>query len=107
MEVDTKRKRVIILKIWGEVPRIPGIYNKNMKAGKIDKAPGTASKKDVLSISNTAKDYQTVIKALKGVPDIRQDKVNKLIEDYQSGNYDVSGKDIAERIVKSIIDKKV
>jgi negative regulator of flagellin synthesis FlgM len=107
VEVYTKRKRVIILKIWGEVPRIPGIYDKNMKASKIGKTAGTVSKKDVLSISNTAKDYQTVIKALKDVPDIRQDKINKLIEDYQSGSYDVSGKDIAERIVKSIIDKKV
>lgn len=95
------------MKIWGEVPRVPGIYNKNMKTGKIDKAPQTASKKDVLSISDTAKDYQAVIRALKNVPDIRQDKINKLIGDYQSGNYDVRGKDIAEKIIKSIIDKKV
>jgi len=35
-------------------------------------------KKDVVSISNQAKDFQTAMKALKEIPDIRKDKVEEL-----------------------------
>lgn len=95
------------MKIWGEIPKVLGIYDKQKNVGKVDRAFGTTPKKDVLSISNQAKDYQTVVKALKDVPDIRTDIVNDLAEKYQAGNYDVSGRDIADKVVKSLLDKKV
>lgn len=94
------------MKIWGEIPKILGVYDKQKNVGKTEKASGAASKKDVVSISNQAKDFQTVMKALKDVPDMRQDKVNELSEKYETGNYDVSGNDIAGKILKSIFDKK-
>ena len=94
------------MKIWGEIPKVLGIYDKQKSLNRVDKTSGAASRKDVVSISNQAKDYQMVTKALKDIPDIRQDKVNDLLDRYESGNYDVSGKDIADRIVKSIFDKK-
>jgi len=99
-------KRVISVKIPGDIPRIPGVYNKQGSTGKISRVSAASSKKDVVSISNQAKDYQTVMKALRDIPDIRQNKINDLLERYQSGNYDVSGKDIADKIVRSIMDKK-
>jgi negative regulator of flagellin synthesis FlgM len=64
------------------------------------------SKKDMVSISNQAKDLQAVQKALKGVPDIRKDKVDTLLSAYEAGNYNVNGKDVADRIISSVIDKK-
>lgn len=95
------------MKIWGEIPKVLGIYDKQKNLNKIDKTAGTASKKDIVSISSQAKDYQTVMKALRDVPDVRQDKVNELVDKYQSGNYDVNGKDIADKIIKSVLDKRV
>jgi len=94
------------VKIPGDISRISGIYNKQSGMNKVDRGSAVASKKDVLSISNQAKDYQTVIKALRDTPDIRQNKINELLEKYQSGNYDVSGKDVADKIVRSLVDKK-
>ena len=94
------------MKIWGEIPRILGVYDKNKNVGKVDKSSGVASKKDVVSISNQAKDYQTIMKALRDIPDVRQDRVNELMQKFESGSYDVSGKDIADSIIKSVIDKK-
>ncbi len=94
------------MKIWGEIPKIFGAYEKHKNAGKIDKTSGVASKKDVVSISNQAKDFQTVMKGIKEVPDIRIDKVNELASRYESGNYDVNGSDVADKILKSMFDTK-
>lgn len=95
------------MKIWGEIPKIFGIYDKQKNVNKVDKASGVAPKKDVVSISNQAKDFQTIMKAIKDVPEIRQDKVNEISEKYEAGNYNVSGDDVADKVLKSIVDKKV
>lgn len=94
------------MKIWGEIPKILGVSNRQKNVGKVDKTSGVASKKDVVSISNQAKDFQTINRALRDVPDIRQERVNELSKRYESGKYDVSGKDVADKIVNSAFDTK-
>lgn len=94
------------MKIWGEVPKVSGVYNnKNVK--RAEGVSSTSSKKDVVSISGPAKDYQTVMKALKDVPEIRQDKVKDLLDKYEAGNYDINGKDTADKILKSMVDSRI
>jgi negative regulator of flagellin synthesis FlgM len=94
------------MKIWGDIPKISGVYDSQKNFGKVDKASGVASKKDVVSISNQAKDFQTALRSLKDLPDVRNEKVNELAERYKSGSYDVSGKNIADKIINSTFDKK-
>jgi negative regulator of flagellin synthesis FlgM len=95
------------MKIWGEVPKVSGIYDKNKSVKRSEGIANITSQKDVVSISGPAKDYQTVIKASKDVPDIRTDKVNELIEKYEAGNYDINGNDTAEKIIKSMVDSRI
>lgn len=95
------------MKIWGEIPKVSGIYDKNKKLNKVDGISGISSKKDVISISNQAKDIQTVMKVLKDVPDVRQEKVKELSEKYESGGYNANGKEIADKIISSIMDKRI
>lgn len=95
------------MKIWGEIPKVSGVYNKQKSVGKVDKTGSVASKKDVVSISSQAKDYQTVMKALKETPDVREEKVNRLAEKYESGQYEVNNRDIADKLLKSVTDKKI
>lgn len=90
------------MKIWGEIPKITGVYDKQKNFGKVEKATSVAGKKDVLSLSNNAKDFQSVLKALKDVPDVRNDKVNELAAKVDSGSYDVEGKDIVDKIMNNI-----
>lgn len=73
------------------------IYQSNatMKLNQGNKA-GSA---DSLEISNTAKDFQTALNAIKSSEDIREDKVQALKEQMQSGTYQVSNKEIADKIV--------
>jgi negative regulator of flagellin synthesis FlgM len=94
------------MRIPNNIPKITGAYDKKNNIGRVDRTSSVASKKDVVSISSQAKDFQTVLKALKDIPDIRQGKVNELAEKYQSGNYSVNGSDIADKVLKTVFDKK-
>ncbi|AEV70536.1 flagellar biosynthesis anti-sigma factor FlgM [Acetivibrio clariflavus] len=93
------------MKIWGEIPKVSGIYSSQKSVGKVDKVDSVSSKKDVVSISNEAKDIQTVMKALKNTPDIRSELVERLREKYEAGEYQVKETDIADKILKSITEK--
>lgn len=95
------------MKISGDFFNVSKIYNKQKSVEKVDMASAVRPKKDVVSISDNAKDYQTVSKALKDVPDVRQDKIDELKDVYRSGGYNVSGKEVLEKLGKSILDKKV
>jgi negative regulator of flagellin synthesis FlgM len=94
------------MKITGDIYNVAKVYNKQKSVSSIAKTGQVAPKKDVVSISNDARDYQTVAKALKDIPDFRQSKVDEFAELYRSGGYDVSGKEIVEKLGNSILDKK-
>ncbi len=94
------------MKIWG-LQQILGIYDKNKTAPKVDKSSGVESRKDVVSISDQGKDFQAALKAAKEAPDIREDKVKEIKRKMQTDTYEPSGTDIADKIIKTIIDKKV
>ncbi|GAB6086279.1 flagellar biosynthesis anti-sigma factor FlgM [Alkaliphilus crotonatoxidans] len=64
--------------------------------------------KDQLQLSDGAKDFQVAVKAFNKLPEIREEKVKALKEKIQQGTYDISGKEIADKIIASIhIDKKI
>ena len=94
------------MKITGDVYNVSKVYDSKKPVGKIEKTSSVAPKKDVISISSKAMDYQTVTNALKEVPDVRQNKVDEFAQAYRSGSYDVSGREIVEKLGKSIIDQK-
>lgn len=95
------------MKIWGENPKVFGIYNQVSPVGKVTQKDTVASKKDEFRISGLARDYQTAAKALRNIPDIRMDKVQKISRKIESGQYDVKDEDIAERIIQNLLGKRV
>lgn len=74
------------------------LYNKSSVNEK--KLEQTKKFKDSFSLSDKARDFQNVLKALSNVPDIREDKVNSLLKNFQQGDYNVSAEDIANKLVK-------
>jgi negative regulator of flagellin synthesis FlgM len=94
------------MRIPGELSKIAGIYESQKTSGKINRTEAVASKKDVLQISGKAKDFQTVYKALKDVPDIREAKVNEIAGRFEAGSYNVTGQDVAEKVVSTVFDRK-
>lgn len=83
------------------------IYNRT-KTRKVENAKSIEGPKDELQLSNKAKEYQVAIKAFKNLPEIREDLVNELKDKIRQGTYNVTGEEIADKIIESaIIDKKI
>jgi negative regulator of flagellin synthesis FlgM len=94
------------MKIWGDFSRITGIYGKDRSVKRTHETGKAQQGKDVVSISNKARDVQVVQKALAQEPDVRKEKVDELTAKYRSGSYSPSGEEIAEKIIQSVFDKK-
>jgi negative regulator of flagellin synthesis FlgM len=95
------------MKIWGNIPKVSGVYGNSGKIEKSSRVGEVASKKDELTISGTAKDFSVVMKALRGVPDVRQDKVAEVSKKVDQGSYQVASGDVASKIVDMLQNKKV
>ncbi len=94
------------MKIWGDNPRVSGVYNQTTPVGKVNRQEKVSSRKDEYQVSNQARDYQSVMKALRNIPDIRQDKVNELSRKIETGGYKVEARDISEKIVRKLSGKE-
>lgn len=95
------------MKVTGDIYGVSKVYNNQKSVGKVDKTSAIAPKKDIVSISSSAMDCQTVSRALRDVPDVRMNKVEEFKHVYNSGAYNISGNEIVEKLGKSILDKKV
>jgi len=83
------------------------IYN-NKATGKVNNSKGVEVPKDELQLSNKAKEYQTAMKAFKNLPEVREELVNDLKNQIKQGSYNVTGEEIADKIIESvIIDRKI
>lgn len=81
-----------------------GSKNDKGKVGKTEKS----SKLDELNLSNQVQGVQLATKALAWLPEIREEKVANLKQAIKSGNYNVNGEDIAEKMLgRALIDKLV
>lgn len=66
------------------------------------------NEKDEVEISEKARDYQFGINKLREVPDIRIEKVDKIKKEIQSGNYNVKGEEIVDKMYENIdFDKRI
>lgn len=74
------------------------IYNKsNINGKKLEKAKKT---NDSFVVSDKARDFQAVLKAVSNSPDVREEKVNSILKKMEQGNYNVSAEDIANKLLK-------
>jgi negative regulator of flagellin synthesis FlgM len=87
--------------IRGDGTKINPINGKDkvQKAYKSENIQST-SKEDKITISENAKDYNTITKLLKDIPDVREDKVNYFTEKFDSGEYEVNVEDIANKLLE-------
>ncbi|MCI6475999.1 MAG: flagellar biosynthesis anti-sigma factor FlgM [Candidatus Mucispirillum faecigallinarum] len=64
----------------------------------------SAVESDAVSISEKGKDVSEMTRTLKELPDVRADKIADLKERIANGTYNVSGKDIAAKIVNTALE---
>lgn len=88
------------------ITKVTQLYNKNKKT--TEKVNELSSTKDHLEISSKAKDFQVAMKAFKKLPEFREEKIADLQGKIQTNTYNVSGKEIADKIIEGImVDKKI
>lgn len=73
------------------------------KSAKSSSESGS-SNSDSVSLSSSAKNAANVTEAVKGAPEIRIELVQELKLKIENGEYNVSGKDVAEKVVQAAID---
>ncbi|MCT4596757.1 MAG: flagellar biosynthesis anti-sigma factor FlgM [Vallitalea sp.] len=91
--------------------RIDGIKNVNQaykvnSANRISKMAKVKKDKDSLALSDMGKDLQVAKKAVNNAPDIRYEKVNNIKKRLQSGTYNVTAKEVADKIVDRYFDER-
>lgn len=59
-------------------------------------------KRDIITLSNQAKDFQTAYKALSQVPDIREEKVLDIQNRISYGEYNISSNELASKLLENI-----
>ncbi len=57
---------------------------------------------DKIEISSQAREIQVAMKALKEVPDVREEKVNEIRAQIKNGTYKPSSEDVAEKLLERI-----
>lgn len=60
------------------------------------------TKKDEVALSETAKDFQTILSKLKDVPEVREDKVEAIKKQIQAGTYNVKAEDVADKMLSRL-----
>lgn len=60
-----------------------------------------AEQSDKLEISQVGRDYQIAKQAVREASDIREDRINEIKAALQAGTYNVSAKDVADKMVES------
>ena len=70
------------------------------KSIRTNKANSTASVRDEVQISQTARDYQIAKQAVAEASDIREDKVSQLKSMIDAGTYSVEPGDFASKLLE-------
>jgi len=81
--------------------------NDNYAANNSDKRAvnAAANPEEKVDLSTQAKDIQQAKNALSKVPDVREEKVREIKNQVENGTYNVSGEEIAGKMVgESIVD---
>ncbi len=83
------------------------VYNKKA-TDKLAKSKGVEGPKDELALSSKAKEYQIAMNAFKKLPEVREDLVQDLKNQIKQGTYKVTGEEIADKMIESVmIDRKI
>jgi len=87
------------MRITGNVGSVTGVYTNDKRISRVENVNTISPAKDDVKISSVGKDFTIAMNALREVPDIRMDRVNELSAKIESGEYNVSGEDIACKIL--------
>lgn len=92
------------MRISDGISQVSGIYTNDKKVSRVESLNNVQGVKDNVKISEVGKDFTIAQRALKEVPDVRQDKIDAALAKMEKGEYaEVKGEDIATKILGGIL----
>ena len=92
------------MRIGDGLPQVTGIYTNDKRVSRVENLNNVQGIKDNVKISEVGKDYAIAQKALKDIPDVRQDKIEDVKAKMEKGDYaNVKSEDIADKIIGGIL----
>lgn len=85
--------------------KLSRIYNTG-SVKKTSKSSGS-SFSDKLEISQKGKDFRVAKEIVSQIPDVREDKINEIKKQMESGTYNIGMKEVADKVVSRYFDKLV
>lgn len=87
------------MKIYNQpaIQQVMKSYGKTPERTKVEKSGGMAT--DQIQISSQARSFQVAMKAIQEVPEVRQEKVEAIKQQIESGTYRPSAQDIARKMM--------
>lgn len=79
------------------INRVYDAYNSKSKVSAVK--TNKSDSQDQVAFSTQAKDFATIKKMLKDVPEVRQERVDELKEQINNGTYNVSSNEVAQKIL--------
>ena len=85
--------------------KVSQLYN----TGNVKKAtkPSGGGFSDRLEISQKGNDYRVAKQIVAKAPDVREDRVNEIKKQIESGTYNISMTDVADKVVSRYFDELV
>ncbi len=81
------------------------INEEKLNSGAEKQATDNVVPEEKVSLSSAARDIQQAEKAIKKLPDVREEKVRELQNQIETGTYDVNGEKIAGKMIsESLLD---
>lgn len=78
--------------------------DKKKVSSSSSKSADASLSSDSVSLSDSAKDLSSMKSSLQSAPEVRTELVARLKSEIESGQYNVSGRQIAEKIVQTAVD---
>jgi len=92
------------MRIGDGLPQVTGIYTNDKRVSRVENLNNVESVKDNVKISEVGKDYAIAQKALKDIPDVRQNKIDDVLARMEKGEYEnVKSEDIASKILGGLL----
>lgn len=73
----------------------------NQRDTNIKKTKTKTTENDNFTVSEEARDFQAVFRAVSKAPDVRQDKIDAIKKQIQEGTYNISSEDIANKMLSN------
>ena len=90
------------MKIQGD-PRVYGVYQQSIASNKTGTNNKAEDHTDQVALSSQARDFQQIRSVISDVPDVRAERVSELTGRINSGTYNVTSANVADKILSRLV----